>query len=354
MEEAVSEYLSHLRIERGSSPRTVEAYTRDLRDYVSFLASRNALAPDDVDHALIGAYEADLIERGYAPASVKRRVSVIKGFHRFCLREGFSRANPADALPLPKVPDRLPDVLSIAQVTRLLDELDGTTPRDLRDRAMLEVLYGCGLRVSELTGLNGDKVRLDEGSLLVTGKGEKQRIAPIAGTAARALARYLEEGRPALARPGSPGAVFLNARGGRLSRQSVHAVVARAGRVLGISNPCATRSARTCSKAVLTCASSRRFSVTPTSPPRRSTPTSTAPTSRPSTSPPILSRDARRPTSRLALPGPRRLWGEFPPKSEVVSCFGRPRTRGREKQRILTGVFPGRGNLGEGARLLGL
>ena len=236
MEEAVSEYLSHLRIERGSSPRTVEAYTRDLRDYVSFLAGRNALAPDDVDHALIGAYEADLIERGYAPASVKRRVSVIKGFHRFCLREGFSRANPADALPLPKVPDRLPDVLSIAQVTRLLDELDGTTPRDLRDRAMLEVLYGCGLRVSELTGLNGDKVRLDEGSLLVTGKGEKQRIAPIAGTAARALARYLEEGRPALARPGSPGAVFLNARGGRLSRQSVHAVVARAGRGLGISN----------------------------------------------------------------------------------------------------------------------
>ena len=96
MEEAVSEYLSHLRIERGSSPRTVEAYTRDLRDYVSFLAGRNALAPDDVDHALIGAYEADLIERGYAPASVKRRVSVIKGFHRFCLREGFSRANPAE------------------------------------------------------------------------------------------------------------------------------------------------------------------------------------------------------------------------------------------------------------------
>ena len=206
MEEAVSEYLSHLRIERGSSPRTVEAYTRDLRDYVSFLAGRNALAPDDVDHALIGAYEADLIERGYAPASVKRRVSVIKGFHRFCLREGFSRANPADALPLPKVPDRLPDVLSIAQVTRLLDELDGTTPRDLRDRAMLEVLYGCGLRVSELTGLNGDKVRLDEGSLLVTGKGGKQRL------------EYLKERKPGSAY------FFVSRQSGKLAPSRINQI----------------------------------------------------------------------------------------------------------------------------------
>ncbi len=236
MEEAVSEYLSHLRIERGSSPRTVEAYARDLRDYASFLAGCGALAPDDVDRALIGAYEADLVERGYAPASVKRRVSVVKGLHRFCLREGLAQANPADALPLPKVPERLPDVLSVAQVERLLDGLDGTAPRDLRDRAMLEVLYGCGLRVSELTGLDGDEACLDEGFLRVTGKGDKQRIAPIAGTAVRALARYLEEGRPALVRPGSPGAVFLNARGGRLSRQSVHAVVARAGCMLGITD----------------------------------------------------------------------------------------------------------------------
>ena len=236
MEEAVKEYLGYLRVERGSSPRTVEAYGRDLRDYAAFLAGRGATRPDDVDRALIAAYEADLIERGYAPASVKRRVSVVKGLHRFCLREGLAAANPADALPLPKVPERLPDVLSAAQVGRLLDALDDPSPRGLRDRALCEVLYGCGLRVSELTGLDGDAVFLDEGFLRVTGKGSKQRIAPIAGAASRALARYLAEGRPALARAGSPGAVFLNARGGRLSRQSAHAVVARAGRALGVTD----------------------------------------------------------------------------------------------------------------------
>ena len=236
MEEAVKEYLGYLRVERGSSPRTVEAYGRDLRDYAAFLAGRGATRPDDVDRALIAAYEADLIERGYAPASVKRRVSVVKGLHRFCLREGLAAANPADALPLPKVPERLPDVLSAAQVGRLLDALDDPSPRGLRDRALCEVLYGCGLRVSELTGLDGDAVFLDEGFLRVTGKGSKQRIAPIAGVASRALARYLAEGRPALARAGSPGAVFLNARGGRLSRQSAHAVVARAGRTLGVTD----------------------------------------------------------------------------------------------------------------------
>ena len=234
MDEALEEYLSYLRIERGSSPRTVEAYGRDLRDYAAFLADAGVAAPDDVNRALIAAYEASLIERGYAPSSVKRRVSVVKGLHRFCLREGLAAGNPADALPLPKVPERLPDVLSIDQVEDLIDTVAGDDARALRDRALLEVLYGCGLRVGELVGLDGDAVFLDDGLLRVTGKGSKERIAPIAGAASRALARYLGEGRPALARPGSPGAVFLNACGGRLSRQTVHKVVARAGQAIGV------------------------------------------------------------------------------------------------------------------------
>ena len=234
MEDMVEEFLAYLAIERGFSRLTIDAYRHDLLTYARFLVSRG-VAPEEATRADAVAYEAEMMGEGLSPATIRRRVASLLSFYRFLAIE-LSLPNPMVALPLPKVPERLPDVLSIAQANRLLDALHGTAPRDLRDRAMLEVLYGCGLRVSELTGLDGDEVRLDEGFLRVTGKGSKQRIAPIAGAASRALARYLAEGRPALARPGSPGAVFLNARGGRLSRQSVHAVVARAGRAIGVTD----------------------------------------------------------------------------------------------------------------------
>lgn len=238
MQVLTSEYLAYLRIERGSSPRTVEAYARDLSDYVDYLSSRGVGEPDEVDRSVLLGYEASLVERGYAPSSVKRRISVVKGLHRFAVGEGLACGNPADALPLPKVPERLPDVLSVDQVGALLDGLSGEDPAALRDRAMLELLYGCGLRVSELCSLDVASVFFDEGFLRVMGKGSKERVAPVAGKALEALGRYVDEGRPAFLKPGRPAspALFLNARGGRLSRQSVHKTVACAGLSVGCEN----------------------------------------------------------------------------------------------------------------------
>ena len=234
----MEEYLSHLRVERGSSPLTVSAYTTDLRDYASFLDGRGVGDADDVDRACVVAYEADLVDRGYATSSVDRRVSVIKGFHRFLVREGYARRNPTDTLQLPKPPERLPDVLSASQVGAMLAACTGDGPPEMRNRAILEVLYGCGLRVSECTGLDLGDCIIEEGYLRVVGKGDKERISPISGAALEALGAYLERARPALAKPYAKptAAVFLNARGGRLTRQSVHAIVADAGRLVGVDN----------------------------------------------------------------------------------------------------------------------
>lgn len=234
----IVEYLSYLRIERGSAARTVEAYERDLADYASFLEGRGVDSPDKVERRHLLDYEASLADRGYAPSSVRRHASAVKGLHRFALREGHASRNPSDALPLPKIPERLPDVLSITQIEQLMECAGGPRAADLRDRAILEVLYGCGLRVSELCGLDMGSVYFDEGFVRVTGKGGKDRIAPIGGQALEHLGRYVREGRDGFR--GKHGqissAVFLNVRGGRLSRQSVHAIVARAGLAIGVKD----------------------------------------------------------------------------------------------------------------------
>lgn len=233
----IDEYLSFLRVERGASALTIEAYAADLADYRLFLEEAGITDADRIDRDAIVAYEADLAERGYAVTSIDRHISVLKGFHRFCVRDGYARANPAATVRLPKPPDKLPDVLTIDQVNALLDSAVGDSPRQLRDRAILEVLYGCGLRVSECVGLNQADCFFGDGFLRVVGKGDKERIAPISGCARDALVAYLEQGRPHLLKPAKPtSAVFLNARGGRLSRQSVHKIVAKAGIGIGVED----------------------------------------------------------------------------------------------------------------------
>lgn len=235
IEQAIDEFLAHLRVERGSSALTVEAYGADLADYASFLVEAGIFDVDRIDRDAVVAYEADLAERGYAVTSIDRHISAVKSFHKFCVREEFAQANPAANVHLPKPPDKLPDVLTIEQVNTLLDRHDGTDPASLRARAILEVLYGCGLRVSECSGLDLGGCALNEGYLRVVGKGGKERVAPIAGCALEALAAYLERGRSAFAKPQKPtSAVFLNARGGRLSRQSIHTIVAKAGTAIGV------------------------------------------------------------------------------------------------------------------------
>ena len=234
LERARREYLGYLSVERGSSSNTVEAYGRDLARYVAWLADRGVSDPEGVTRELVEAHVAALVEVGLAPASVERAVSAVKGFHRFMVADGICEAFPTSDLPLPSKPERLPDVISVDDAARLLDQPFPQTPAGLRDRAILEVLYGCGLRVSELTGLDLRTALLDEGLLRVFGKGEKERVVPVLGTAAEALAAYLERGRGALVGRRPTQAVFLNVRGDRISRQSVHAIVEKYGRVAGL------------------------------------------------------------------------------------------------------------------------
>ncbi len=239
MERWVSEYLGALSVERGASANTVAAYRRDLREYAEFLASRGVFAPGTVSRDDIAAYLTHLRSRGLAPASVERQAAAIKGFHRFLVRENVTENHPTARLPLPKTPKRLPDVISMEEAERLLSQPFEDGPVGLRDRAALEVLYGCGLRASELVGLDVTDVGLDEGVLRVTGKGDKQRIVPIAGAAALALGTYLRSGRPFL-RPARSvvtldPAVFLSARGRRMSRQSLHTLVKTYGERVGLS-----------------------------------------------------------------------------------------------------------------------
>ena len=235
MERYLKEYISYLRIERGSSAHTVEAYTRDLQKLRDFLAERE-VGPLEASREDLLAFEAQLMASGAAATSVKRCLSSVRGFYKFLVREGIAERNPADTVLPPKTPQLLPDVLSIDQINTLLDQPFEDTPLGHRDRAILEVLYGCGLRVSELCGLDQHSVQLEQGFLRVRGKGDKERISPISGAAARALAAYMGADRAALsmkAKRPTP-AVFLNARGGRISRQSVHKIVAQAGLIIGV------------------------------------------------------------------------------------------------------------------------
>ena len=232
--QAREEYLSYLAVERGSSRNTLDAYGRDLRRYEAWLAERGVTRPDDVTLPLIEDYVAELSSRGLAASSVERAASAVKGFHRFMLADEIATTLPTADLPLPAKPERLPDVISREDAARLLDQPFPQTPAGLRDHAVLEVLYGCGLRASELVGLDERAVLLDEGVVRVFGKGSKERVVPILGAASEALERYLDRGRGALVGRRPCPAVFLNARGGRLSRQSVHAIVEKYGRVVGL------------------------------------------------------------------------------------------------------------------------
>ena len=198
MRELLEDYLGHLAVERGASAHTLDAYRRDLEAYLTHLDERGVASVDAVSREDVVSFVASLRETGYAPASVERKIAAVKGFHRFLVREGVTENHPSARLPLPKVPEHLPDVISIDEAERLLAQPFPHTAVGARDRAILEVLYGCGLRVSELVGLDVDDVDLDEGFVRVFGKGSKERVVPIGGMAAHALGTYMGDARRTL------------------------------------------------------------------------------------------------------------------------------------------------------------
>ena len=241
-------WLDHVRVERGSSENTLKSYARDLRAYCAFLADRGVDDPSRVSETDVTDFLASLRERGLAASSAARTLVAVRGFHRFLALEGTVAADPAANVSPPKPPSRLPKAIPIDAVERLLAASSlGDTPESLRDRALLEILYGAGARISEAVGLDVDDVELGTaamahqpvgpdsqpaggvGAVRLLGKGGKERIVPVGRYATAAVAAYLVRGRPALAAHGMGGpALFLNQRGNRLSRQSAWAVIQRA------------------------------------------------------------------------------------------------------------------------------
>lgn len=235
LERAVRGWLDHLRVERGMSPHTLRAYERDARRYLTFLDRAGVREPGDVTEAHVTGFltwlrEGDEEHPPLAASSAARAVVAVRGWHRFLALEGDVTADVAGAVQPPTPPRRLPKAIPLDQVERLLSAASvGDTPASLRDRALLEVLYGIGARVSEAVGLDVDDVDLGDRSVRVLGKGDKERVLPLGSYAAEAVTAYLVRGRPALAAAGKgTPALFLNRRGGRLSRQSAWTVIQQA------------------------------------------------------------------------------------------------------------------------------
>ena len=227
----MEEYLSWLAVERGRSANTVAAYRRDLGRYETFLRSKTR-SLDNVDEAIVLAYVAQLRHQSsLAPASVRRATVTVRSLHRFLADEGTMTTDPTLELAVPKAPDALPKALSEEEIGRLLDAAVGITAPDYRDRAILELLYGTGMRISELCGLSLGDLDLGDSMVRVLGKGSKERVLPFGRVAHAAMADWLgPSGRARLApgrwaRRGDAEAVFLNQRGGRLSRQGAWGVV---------------------------------------------------------------------------------------------------------------------------------
>jgi integrase/recombinase XerD len=235
----IQRFLDHLVVERGLSPHTVAAYRRDLERYARFLRERGISDARHVDDHAVAAHVATISAsthgdgKRYRATTVVRALSSIRAFHRFLLRDGKTTEDPTAAVVRPKLPRTLPKPLSVDDVARVLDHPD-TSAKGLRDRAVLETLYAGGLRISELVGLDVDDVDLEEGSVRVLGKGGKERDVPIGSYARDAVGAYLSRVRPQIATARSRSAMFLNLRGGRLTRQGCAGILEQHATGVGI------------------------------------------------------------------------------------------------------------------------
>jgi integrase/recombinase XerD len=229
----VDDFLEQLRVEDGSSALTIAAYRRDLGRLVAFLRARRRTVetarPDD----LVAHLEA-LRRGGRGPRTLARNLAAMRGLYRFGRRAGQLRENPAALLETPRLPRRLPRALSKTDAAALVESPRDESPRAYRDRAMLELLYGSGLRASELVGLRPADVDLQAQILVCRGKRDRQRLVPIGDAARRAVAAYLERARPRLVRGKDPGVLFVNAQGRPLGRQGLWRIVRTRARGLGV------------------------------------------------------------------------------------------------------------------------
>lgn len=214
---AIDAYLDHLRVERRLAGLTIESYSRDLAGLARFAEATQA-AVEQLSRQDLEAFVRDLMSAGLSPRSTARAVACVRGFYRFLVLDRRLEASPADDLRAPRAWPALPRFLSLDEVDRLLAAPDVSTPLGLRDRALIELLYATGLRVSELVGLRVADLNLEAGYLTCTGKGDKQRLVPVGDQATAWVQRYLADARRLLLAGRPSPRLFLNARGGSLSR----------------------------------------------------------------------------------------------------------------------------------------
>ena len=234
IEDVIDEYLDHLSVERGLSQSTVASYRGDLGSYSRFLATRKITSPEGVRSRDISDFIGSRLAAGVSPRSVARNLSCLRGFHRYLVVWGSVAVDPTLEVTGPKFQKRLPDVLAVHEIEAILTAVDTSTPLGIRDRAMLEVAYGSGLRVSELITLPLSNLFFEDGYLRCMGKGSKERVVPVGQAAMDWTTRYRRDVRPGLAaRAPATDVIFLNARGRPLSRMGFWKIfqkhVARAG-----------------------------------------------------------------------------------------------------------------------------
>lgn len=234
MSSLVDAYLDHLRVERRLSSNTLESYARDLAQLGAF-ATRRGRAVENLSRQDLEAFARQRMSAGLSPRSVARAVACVRGFYRFLVVDRRIEVDPAEDVHAPRAWPALPKFLSVEEVDRLIAQPDIATPRGLRDRALIELLYATGMRVTELVSLRPGDLNPEAGYLTCTGKGDKQRIIPIGHDATSWVSRYLRDGRPVLAGKRSSPWLFVNARGGgRLTRVGFWKVLKRYGLKAGL------------------------------------------------------------------------------------------------------------------------
>ncbi len=233
LDDALDRWIAHLKVERNMSPHTLASYARDLGQLLRSLEARAIARPEKVTAAHVTDFLVERTRGGVSSRSRARALSAIRGFFRYLLAEREIAADPTELIPAPKLARKLPEVLSLADVDRLLAAPDASAPRGLRDAAMIATLYATGLRVSELVKLRTDDVDLGAGCLRATGKGRKQRLVPVGDVAADLLRRYLAEARATFVRAATP-ALFLTRLGRGMTRQAFWKLLGGYARAAGI------------------------------------------------------------------------------------------------------------------------
>jgi len=234
MQEIFNKYKNYLEAERHASPYTVRNYKTDLLDFFHFLKTKGIGSLEEVDRHSLRDYLSHLMEQGIVKASIARKLSAIRSFYRYLVREEIIPISPAATTSSPKLDRRLPSFLTIEEIERLLEAPDLSTPQGQRDRALMELLYASGLRVSELVHLNLEQVALDTREIRVWGKGSKERVVLMGEPAARAVSDYLSQSRPELLGEKKSSALFVNQYGERLPERRVQKILEKYAGLAGI------------------------------------------------------------------------------------------------------------------------